>query len=377
MAKTPISILQEFGMKQGYLPEYTLLSERIVNHLSVFNYQVKYKDLLALDIVSMEENICQTKQIIPLKENLPQTKQIIPLEENISKTKQILQYEEISSKLDSWKVNSKPEDTTNYIGKLQEYCLINNLIHPEYVVNDVSGKPHLQKFTMACKLGAIVEEATSTTKKQAKQLAAKQLLNRLGNSNALILVDRCDKKAKDKSVNENNDDNDDDDILTKSGIRLLKLNSYVPDNDIKEKYRELTNKNCINDKNVDKTQAIKNYHYYIKEIIRSNISGDNKDEQIDKVYHNIKRFKESLSNVINDNNIEQLPFDNILKYIKEVLKLNIEKKTMTCKDPLLKAIAYKITAPIPVIQFGINKNLEVAEAHALHNILDTIMIYLR
>ncbi|XP_014608305.1 PREDICTED: uncharacterized protein LOC106789021 isoform X2 [Polistes canadensis] len=297
-------------------------------------------------------------------------KQIVSLKRNISETEQISSLKNSYLNFDSFSIKSKTVDTTNYIGKLQEYCSVNNLITPEYVVNNVSGEPHQQKFTIACKLGAIVEEATSTTKKHGKQLAAKQLLDRLGNSNALILARRDDENTDDKSIRK-----EDDDILTKTGIRLLKLNCNISENDIKDKYRELTNKNGINTTPMDKMQNITTYHHFIKHIILNNIS---KDEELDKIYHNIKRFKESLSKITtsNGNSIDQLPFDYILKYIKEILKLDIEKKNIKCKDPLLNAVAYKIKAPIPVIQFGINKNLEIAKALALHNILDTIMIYL-
>ncbi|XP_043487368.1 RISC-loading complex subunit tarbp2-like [Polistes fuscatus] len=375
MAKTPISILQEFGMKEGFLPEYTIVSEQVVDNVKVFKFQVKYKGLLAvgkaLNKKKAKHNAAEN--MITLMKDLKNNSniiQILPLKENISETKQIFSLKDSCLKLCSLNTNPKNVDTTNYIGKLQEYCSVNSLLMPEYVVNNVSGEPHQIKFTMACKLGAIVEEATSTTKKQAKQLAAKQLLDRLRNSNALILAGKCDEKAKDNSTQE-----EDDDILTKSGIRLLELNCNMSENDIKNKYRELTNKNGFNRNPVSRTQDIKNYHYFIKHIICSNIS---KEEELDTIYHSIKRFKENLSKITttNDNSIGQLSFDCILKYIKEVLKLDIEKKTIKCKDPLLKAVAYKIKAPIPVVQFGINKNLQIAEALALHNILDTIMIYL-
>ncbi|KAI4479360.1 hypothetical protein M0804_011145 [Polistes exclamans] len=375
MAKTPISLLQEFGMKEGFLPEYKIISQCVADNVNVFKFQVKYKDLLA---VGMALNKKQAKHnaaenMIKLVKNSTSNsnkKQIVSLKQNISETKQMLSLKNSYSNFDSFSIKSETVDTTNYIGKLQEYCSVNNLVMPEYVVNNVSGEPHQQKFTMACKLGAIVEEATSTTKKQSKQLAAKQLLDRLGNSNALILAGRGDENTDDKSIRE-----EDDDILTKTGIRLLKFNCNMSENDIKDKYRELTNKSGINRTPMDKMHNIKNYHHFIKHVILSNIS---KDEELDKIYHNIKRFKESLSKITtnNGNSTNQLPFDYILKYIKEILKLDVEIKNIKCKDPLLKAVAYKIKAPIPVIQFGINKNLEIAKALALHNILDTIMIYL-
>ncbi|KAI4487848.1 hypothetical protein M0802_011736 [Mischocyttarus mexicanus] len=432
MAKTPISILQEFGMKEGFLPEYTLVSAKVINNLNVFKVQVKYKDLLAegealnkkeakhnaaknmiiliqntahtikieeivpleesiserKQILSLKESIFETKPILPLKESISEAKPILPLKENISETKSILPLKEsiyetksilslkniddINVKLNSLKINGKIEDTTNYVGKLQEYCCINRLVEPQYELSDVSGLPHIQKFTMSCKLGTVIEKATSNTKKQAKHLSAKLILDRLKNPDTLITPEKCDMQSTDTSVKEGNDE----DILTKLGIRLLKFNNNSCHKDVEEKYRKLTNKSCIKTDPKNNTCNIINYHFFIKNTVCSNAS-INKEEELHIIYQTITNFKVVLSKIINDNGITKLPFDHILIYIKEKLKLDIEKKYIKCKDPLLNAIAYKISAPIPVVQFGTNKILQIADAIALNNILDTIMIYLK
>ncbi|XP_059470018.1 interferon-inducible double-stranded RNA-dependent protein kinase activator A homolog [Neocloeon triangulifer] len=69
----------------------------------------------------------------------------------------------------------------NFVGELAEYCL--EVLHfaerPVYAEVEASGAAHDPTFTMKCTVSNFSAEAKGPTKKQAKQLAAKQVLERL------------------------------------------------------------------------------------------------------------------------------------------------------------------------------------------------------
>lgn len=74
---------------------------------------------------------------------------------------------------------------TNYVGKLQEYCQWKSINMPVYNIVRIEGPPHNSIFVMSCSIGDMSEEASANTKKVGKQLAARKLLNKLGQ-------DKCD-----------------------------------------------------------------------------------------------------------------------------------------------------------------------------------------
>ncbi|XP_035740379.1 RISC-loading complex subunit tarbp2-like [Vespa mandarinia] len=309
MAKTPIMILQELGVKEGFLPTY----------ISTYSQTIGQ----ALNKKEAKQNAAQNMlTLLRESKSTPIIRPVLPLK-NINTGTSVLPNSPLLNQA------LLLEDHKNYIGSLQEFCIENKLIQPEYEISQTTGLAHEKNFTMSCKIGAITEEAIGTTKKQAKQLVAKKMLQRLHNSNALIIPkSQCESKMNDGS--EMCDDNMSKEANTNAfeelGLRIVNLNVNILQNDIETKYLELTSKKCsavLSNENLN----FQNYHLFFKGFI------------CDKVCD--------------------------------------EKKTISCKNPLLKMVAFKIHTPLPIIQFGANSNLMTAEIIALRNILDTVMIYLK
>ncbi|MEN8214535.1 MAG: ribonuclease III [Pseudomonadota bacterium] len=65
--------------------------------------------------------------------------------------------------------------------RLQEYLQSRNLPLPEYEVLSISGKQHQQRFTVACRVKALRQEARGSdmSRRMAEQDAARQLLQEL------------------------------------------------------------------------------------------------------------------------------------------------------------------------------------------------------
>lgn len=62
---------------------------------------------------------------------------------------------------------------------LQELCSENNLQDPDYITISDVGPPHAKIFTLQCKVATFKETGIARTKKQAKQDAAKKMLDKL------------------------------------------------------------------------------------------------------------------------------------------------------------------------------------------------------
>ena len=70
--------------------------------------------------------------------------------------------------------------STNYKGRLIEYCHSNDLETPVFKVKDISGPDHLRTFEILVKIGrARYKSSVDTNKKSAEQGAAKNALEEL------------------------------------------------------------------------------------------------------------------------------------------------------------------------------------------------------
>ncbi|XP_003708042.2 interferon-inducible double-stranded RNA-dependent protein kinase activator A isoform X2 [Megachile rotundata] len=88
------------------------------------------------------------------------------------------------------------EPFVNAIGALQDLCAENNLQEPLYVpISDV-GPPHAKIFTIQCEVSTFKEIGVAKTKKQAKQEAAKKMLDKISDLVA----------NQDENLSEENDD---------------------------------------------------------------------------------------------------------------------------------------------------------------------------
>ncbi|KAL2731393.1 carnitine O-acetyltransferase-like isoform X1 [Vespula squamosa] len=375
--------LCNLGVKEGFLPIYNLIYSQTDKNINLFTYEVKYKDLLstgqAWSKKEAKQNAAQNMLTLLEKPSDISTKEpSLPLKNTNSDTLKVTSLSPIL-------LNPTPslEDQKNHVGSLQEYCVEHKLMQPTYEIVSITGLAHEKNFTMSCNIGPLSEEAVGTTKKRAKRQVAKKMLQRLQNTNALIInKNRCESNTNETSEECDNMSTElnNKDIFEELGLRIINLNvvNIIPQKDIEAKYFELTSKNCSRTMVSSKEDInFQNYHLFFKTYIYDNIC-DGKEEELIIIYDNIKKFKSNLSDVEKHDTEKIMSLEQqILIYIKEKLKLKIEKKTISCKNPLLKMIAFKISTPLPIIQFGANSNLTTAGAIALSNILDTVMIYLK
>ena len=82
-----------------------------------------------------------------------------------------------------WTYRQEAWKSTNYKGKLIEFCHSQNIENPLFLVKDISGPDHQRTFEIQVKIGREqYSSGTGTNKKTAEQLAAKLALEELGAS---------------------------------------------------------------------------------------------------------------------------------------------------------------------------------------------------
>ena len=82
-----------------------------------------------------------------------------------------------------WTYRNEAWKTTNYKGKLIEYCHSKNIENPLFLVKDISGPDHQRTFEIQVKIGMKkFSSGMGTSKKTAEQTAAKLALEEMGAS---------------------------------------------------------------------------------------------------------------------------------------------------------------------------------------------------
>nr|XP_050868867.1 RISC-loading complex subunit tarbp2-like isoform X1 [Vespula vulgaris] len=377
MVKTAIMILQELGVKEGFLPVYTLLRSETGKHISIFTYEVKYKDFSATGQALSKKDAKQkaAQNMLTLLED----------PNDISKTRPLSSSNDIypdaspstsgQALLDSTLMH---EDLKNYVGSLQEYCVENKLTQAEYQITDITGLAHEQVFTMSCTVGSITEEATGTTKKQVKQRVAKKILERLTNTNdpSVANKDECGSYNPFEDCDKLSDI--DNDVLDKLSLKIdnCKLNETKSQANKKKKYLDAKVKSYLGRIFQNEVIDFENYHSFFKQYVYNTVCNGS-EEKFMEIFNTVKSFKTNFTDIekcdiVTLTSLEQ----EILTYIQEKMKLSIERKIIGSNDPSLQLTVFRINAPIPITQIGAHKDSVVSGAIALANILDTIITFL-
>lgn len=177
MSKTPVSILQEMMVKNLSIPAYELIHDGGGSHANTFTYRVTCNGLTAVGMgrskkdakheaaKAMLKTIAKHRGHLQLPASPAQSPVRTPLPPVVPEVRRI------------------PPNVpfVNAVGVLQDLCVANNLTQPKYELISEVGPPHAKVFTIQCEVSTFKEIGVARTKKQAKQDAAKQMLDKLTN----------------------------------------------------------------------------------------------------------------------------------------------------------------------------------------------------
>ncbi|XP_066152290.1 interferon-inducible double-stranded RNA-dependent protein kinase activator A homolog [Euwallacea fornicatus] len=176
--KTPVMVLQELTVKKNLgAPDYQIVFQQSGTHVNRFDFVVRVAGVQA-------EGSGHSKQI---GKHQAAHNALLKLEEigmyNPSENPVAAFKVPLSGQTDSTSSSSSAlfQPALNCIVELQNVCNDNKLPAPEFVEIASVGPPHNKEFTFECKISAITTQAKASTKKLAKQLAAKEMIDRIKN----------------------------------------------------------------------------------------------------------------------------------------------------------------------------------------------------
>ncbi|CAG9863459.1 unnamed protein product [Phyllotreta striolata] len=176
-AKNPVMVLQELIIKEKLPPpKYEIISSLMGTHNNRFEYCVRAGPVEAFGIGTSKQiakHIAAHNALIALEELGLYDRQENPVEEFKAAALQKMEIEENCSSLSS---------TPNCIGSLRTLCEENKFENPEFTELSVVGPPHDREFCYRCQVGSFQTVATGNSKKMAKQLAAKEMLESIKNT---------------------------------------------------------------------------------------------------------------------------------------------------------------------------------------------------
>lgn len=164
--KTPVMVLQELAVKRNAVPEYELIFSQQGSHENIFHYQVTILGKQALGVGRSKKEARHEAASKVLK--LLAKRGIC----HPDMTDEPCTSAEIKAD------HTQMKAPINCIPKLLDVCFENRIPMAEFVeISDV-GPPHCREFTYECRVSFITTRATAGSKKHAKQLAAKDMLNK-------------------------------------------------------------------------------------------------------------------------------------------------------------------------------------------------------
>lgn len=175
-SKTPVSILQEMMSRLGAPPKYDLIYDGSGTHTAIFKYMVYANNVTAIGSGrSKKEAKHEAARLALEKLALHQIADAHPPGAPEPAVEVMTPY--------------KDKIQENAVGALQVMCCTHDIPQPEYDLIEEKGAPHDKIFTYVCSVSKQREVGIGRTKKQAKQLAAFNMMNRLKESLGEVLKD--------------------------------------------------------------------------------------------------------------------------------------------------------------------------------------------
>ncbi|CAG9835087.1 unnamed protein product [Diabrotica balteata] len=171
IAENPVVVLHKLTVKKGFVsPLYQIVNSIDGTHNNRYDYLVKACGREAMGTGRSKKISKQEAAYNALK---------LLEEEGIYDPKE-LPVEEVTvlQKENNLEHGSSRSANINCIGPLQKMCEENNIENPVFKEISDIGPPHSKEFTYECCIGSTKTVATSRTKKTAKQLAAKQMIEK-------------------------------------------------------------------------------------------------------------------------------------------------------------------------------------------------------
>ncbi|XP_046393353.1 RISC-loading complex subunit tarbp2-like [Ischnura elegans] len=205
-AKTPMSTLNEYMLRKGFTPQYELITDS-AGHDTFFQYVVTAGNVRETGSGRSKKEAKHNAALKAL-ETLANSDKLVRAQLLVTSgvtTKVALDKDDAASVA----VSPYAEQVTeNSVGALAELCAQQNLKEPEYQLVAESGPAHSKTFVILCQVLTLREQGKARTKKQAKQISAKLMIDKirehLAMASPLISETRTVKQAEKVKFEEKN-----------------------------------------------------------------------------------------------------------------------------------------------------------------------------
>ncbi|KAL4120859.1 hypothetical protein QTP88_013473 [Uroleucon formosanum] len=178
--KTPASIVQEYAAKNRLVPQYDLIHNGVSHSKVSFKYSLTLDDYVAVGEGSSKKEAKHVAALNLLKIMIDNKPQLLNTD--------FKQWDFDNHVVSPFDNNIK----VNAVGQLNDICTNNRLGLPEFNLVREEGQAHAKLFTISCHVAKMIETATHKTKKQAKHLAAVQMVNKLMSIDKSLVVEGGD-----------------------------------------------------------------------------------------------------------------------------------------------------------------------------------------
>ncbi|XP_046393355.1 RISC-loading complex subunit tarbp2-like isoform X2 [Ischnura elegans] len=176
-AKTPMSTLNEYMLRKGFTPQYELITDS-AGHDTFFQYVVTAGNVRETGSGRSKKEAKHNAAVKAL-ETLANSDKLVRAQLLVTSgvtTKVALDKDDAASVA----VSPYAEQVTeNSVGALAELCAQQNLKEPEYQLVAESGPAHSKTFVILCQVLTLREQGKARTKKQAKQISAKLMIDKI------------------------------------------------------------------------------------------------------------------------------------------------------------------------------------------------------
>ncbi|XP_072751925.1 RISC-loading complex subunit TARBP2-like [Anoplolepis gracilipes] len=356
MNKSPISLLQELSVKQGYVPKYDCIGLKVEGAYNRFVYRVKCKDFVAEGVGNSKKDAKQdaAEKMLSLLANKNEISLQSPVANKIGISIPIKFYEPTS--LSRMKTESSP-DNINYVGLLQEFCMEQKLTFQDinYEVVEQSGPPHMKVFTIEVRIGTACEKGSAQCKKAAKQEAAKRLLQRLHPD-----INKLSKGKKNEAISTE---------TAEDGIRKLGIGitDYVISKPVLPVESLSKRAEAMYMKCTDKELTVTKQNFLLKDI--HNLFNKTYSS---KISYTMRKKMQSVRDIY-INHADMIK--EVIQELVSTLGVKMEKKSLINSSK--NYIIYLRLSSIPnITQLGIGETKDAAEIQAMYNIIETILTFL-
>ncbi|KAG8223656.1 hypothetical protein J437_LFUL001763, partial [Ladona fulva] len=183
--KTPVSILNEYMFRANKIPQYLLIRSE-PGPDPVFEYEVTID---RVKVTGSGRNKKDAKHVAARNAlaELAKTDDVIRQQLLTNASQTAKGSDPCDNSLIAGSHNTE-QVTENAVGALTTLCLQHDLPAPDYKLMEESGPAHCKNFVIHCVISSLQLVGQSGTKKQAKQLSAKRLIERI---NELIEKPQC------------------------------------------------------------------------------------------------------------------------------------------------------------------------------------------